>query len=137
VAGTVKWVREEHPGVDFLTLPGMWILAPHSGIYVRRATPYSRVRGERAKFNDGMLLKGSDGRRNIESKMFYCRAIIVVGSTFKVGEPIAFALDRSEADGTKSHVHWQLKVGERAVDPMRRLDDGQLPASAVDIVYST
>lgn len=97
--------RRPHNGADYVCYPGQAVVAPISGIVVRRARPYARGH------YSGVLIQG----KHVTVKMFYLKPEKdIIGCVVHQGAKIGMAQDISEKfPGMTPHIHLEID----SIDP--------------------
>lgn len=107
-----------HEGMDFTTAPGEEIQAPIGGVVTRFFYPYA---GDRRL--TGVEIVNDAGE---SAKIMYVNPLAVIGNTVDAGKVIGYAQDlhvRYNQTMT-NHVHVEIRVNGRTVNPYEFMRDG-------------
>lgn len=105
---------QPHNGTDFATPIGTPILAPSDGRVVRSS--YNRLNGNYLVIDHG---------RGFETRYLHLQHVVVnPGQNVRRGQRVALSGNTGRSTG--AHLHYELHINGRAVDPMR----AQLPEAA-------
>ena len=118
-----------HGGIDFVAEPGQLVVAPMAGRVAREARPY----GQRVTpCNTGVWIE-SDERESTLVKLFYCRPLPdIIGQWVEAGDTVATAVSLQDIyNGITDHVHAEVWVAGRRVDPVPYFADGTLHVEEV------
>ena len=103
-----------HPGIDIAAPKGAPVWAAASGTVL-----YS---GPAPGFGNEIVLLHDDGVTTVYGHM---SRLLVSGGSVRVGQPIA--LVGSEGESTGPHLHFEVRLGDRRVDPIAWLRDHGVP----------
>ena len=103
---------EHHPGVDLVGLDSKTLLSPVDGV-VARSQIITDPSNRTYEWGNYVRIDTSDGLCIYMCHM--AERIAKVGQTVKVGDPIG--VEGSTGKSTGSHVHFEVRVNNKAVDP--------------------
>jgi len=106
--------KRDHNGIDFLAEKGSYVFSPIAGVVSKFGFPYADIKKRKFRYVE---VVDKDGYRH---RFMYVKPnpVLDIGSEVKVGMKLGRCQHIAEAmPGMGNHVHYEIKHGNRYVDP--------------------